>query len=265
MRLQRDVSGEPVGDDHVGCLGEQVAALGVPAEVEARSPASRACASSVSWFPFSASSPIESSRTWGRATPRISSAKIDAHVRELEQVLRARVGVRAAVEQHGGAVAGGDRHGDRGRWRHRGPGGSPADRPRASRPCSRPKRRRRQCPAAMARHEATSELSGFERTASAGFSSIAIDLFRDDVLEPARVQRGRAEDDRRRSRPRSRERARRRPRPGPGRRPSRRRPHGWSCASRGVWRAARPRGPCTSCSSGTRDAAASAGRRSGRR
>ena len=37
-----------------------------------------------------------------------------AHVGELEQVLGARVGVRAGVEQHGGAVAGGDRHRDRG-------------------------------------------------------------------------------------------------------------------------------------------------------
>ena len=54
----------------------------------------------MSWLPFSGSSPIESSRTSGLAMPRISSAKIGAHVGELEQVLGARVRVRAAVEQH---------------------------------------------------------------------------------------------------------------------------------------------------------------------
>ena len=36
---------------------------------------SSSCASSVSWLPFSSSSPIESSRTSGSETPRISSAK----------------------------------------------------------------------------------------------------------------------------------------------------------------------------------------------
>ena len=49
-RLQGDVAGEPVGDDHVGVAREQVAALDVAAEVElpAPSPASAACASTTS-------------------------------------------------------------------------------------------------------------------------------------------------------------------------------------------------------------------------
>ena len=71
-------------------------------------------ASSVSWLPFSGSSPMESSRTSGRGISRMSSAKIDAHVSELEQVLRAAVGVRAAVEEdERAATPRRDRHGDR--------------------------------------------------------------------------------------------------------------------------------------------------------
>ena len=51
-------------------------------------------------------------------------------------------------------------------------------------------------PAATARQAATSELSGFERTASAGFSSHPDHIGRLDVLEPGRVERSRAEQDR---------------------------------------------------------------------
>ena len=51
-------------------------------------------------------------------------------------------------------------------------------------------------PSPTARHAATSELSGFARTASAGFSSIAITVGRLDELEPVRVEAGRAVEDR---------------------------------------------------------------------
>ena len=69
-----------------------------------------------------------------------------AHRRELEEVLRPGVGVRAAVEQHRRAAAPRDRDGDRRPHARRGCGAARGGRPRASRRCSRRRRRRRPCP-----------------------------------------------------------------------------------------------------------------------
>ena len=94
--LRHDVAGEAVGDDDVRRAGEQLAALGVAARSRGRCVASRACAASVSSLPFSGSSPIESSRTSGRATLEHLLGEDRAHVAELEQVLGPCVGVGAA-------------------------------------------------------------------------------------------------------------------------------------------------------------------------
>ena len=107
-RLQRDVAGEAVADDDVGLALEQRRGPRCCPRNAGRTPASSACASSVSWLPFSGSSPIESRRTRGSRTPRISSAKTAPMRRELHEVLGPRVGVRAGVDQHrwGRGVAG---------------------------------------------------------------------------------------------------------------------------------------------------------------
>src|SRR5581483_10664074 len=84
-----------------------------------------------------------------------------AHVAELEQVLGARVRVRAAVEEHRRTVPRRDRDRDR--------------RPEASiAPVFPAETTASADPSPTARQAATSELSGFARTASAGFSSIPI-------------------------------------------------------------------------------------------
>ena len=51
-------------------------------------------------------------------------------------------------------------------------------------------------PSPIERHAATSELSGFARTASAGFSSIAITCVVTTCSSPRAVDRGVAEEDR---------------------------------------------------------------------
>ena len=63
--LQRDVAGEAVADDHVGRARRAGRGPRRCRRSRARVAASSACASSVSWLPFSGSSPIESSRTSG--------------------------------------------------------------------------------------------------------------------------------------------------------------------------------------------------------
>ena len=73
-RLQRHVARESVRDDDVRLSLEQRPALRVPAEPEVGAARRSSCASSVSWLPFSGSSPIERSRTSGFGISRISSA-----------------------------------------------------------------------------------------------------------------------------------------------------------------------------------------------
>ena len=74
-RLQRDVAGEPVGDDDVGRVAQQVAALDVADEFDpVAAPASAACASTTIAVPFFASSPTESSATRGESTPSTALA-----------------------------------------------------------------------------------------------------------------------------------------------------------------------------------------------
>ena len=69
-RLQRDVAGEAVGDDHVGRVGRAGRGPRRCRRSRSRSaPASAACASTTSGVPFFGSSPTESSATRGRSTP----------------------------------------------------------------------------------------------------------------------------------------------------------------------------------------------------
>ena len=182
-------------------------------------------------------------------------------MRELQQVLGPGVGVRAGVDEHRrrrAASGSGPRSRDASRP---GCGAARAGRRRAWRRCSRPRRPRRPRRRATARHRATSELSGFPRTASAGFSSISMtpcglraargrcvsrpaEPYRMGV-EPVAGRLERARDDLLRAAV------------APhrvDRDPGHPRPTGRRCG------AARPRGPCTSRSSGRRDGAASAAR-----
>ena len=66
--------------------------------------ASSACASSVSWLPFSGSSPIESRETLGRSIPRISWAKIEPMYPNWRRCSGFASAVRARVDQDAGAV-----------------------------------------------------------------------------------------------------------------------------------------------------------------
>ena len=213
-QLQRDVAREAVADDDVG--GALRAGRGSRRcrRTRASLAASSAYASSVSWLPFSGSSPIESSRTSGSPDLEDLLREDDAHVRELEQVLRARVGVRAAVEQDGrAALASGSGRRSPAASRPGSAGGGAARR-RASHRCSRPRRRRPPGPRRPrhARRRATSP--AFARTASAGFSCISITLGRLDQLEAVRVESRPGRRGRRRSRRRQRRARRRRSRSG---------------------------------------------------
>ncbi len=131
------------------------------------------CASRVSWFPFSGSSPIERSRTSGFGTSRISSAKTDpiaANWRRCSGRASAfapqssstdgprRPGIGTAIA---GRITPGMRRSSR----------SPAA---SIAPVFPAETTASAFPSATARTDATSELSGFARTASAGFSSISI-------------------------------------------------------------------------------------------
>ena len=190
-----------------------------------------------------------------------------AHVRELEQVLGARVGVRAAVEQHRRRRA--ER---RDRDRDRGPEDAGdaaqvrAGPRRASRRCSRPRRPRRRGPRRRRGRRRRASCPACARTASAGFSSMPIASAASTSSSPWVSSPGGPKTtglDRRRPRPRARpRRSPRAPGPRPARRPRRAR-HA-RLRSRAC-RAARRRGRGTSCSSGRRGAAASAGGSSGTR
>ena len=90
----------------------------------------------------------------------------------------------------------GERSGDRGPDARRAGGGSRAGKRPASRPCSRPRRPHR--PAPRQRHGTRRRAScpACERTASAGFSSIAISCVVGTSSRPVRIQARRAEQDR---------------------------------------------------------------------
>ena len=153
-----------------------------------------------------------------------------AHVRELEQVLGAGVRVRARVDEHARAALRRDDDGDP-RPVH---AGKPPD----------VQERRREHRARVPRGDddvgvpvgdrptaRTSDESGFARTASTGWSSIAIALRRLDEWQAVRLEPGRAEEDRRdirRTRPRPHRRRSRRERGLP----LARRPRPGSCAGR---------------------------------
>src|ERR671934_824982 len=135
--------------------------------------ASSSCASSVSWFPFSASSPIESRRISGFPTSRISSAKTapmcancsrssgraSAFAPEssrTEAPRRAGMVTAIAGRRTPGILRSSSRH-----------AASIAPvLPAETTACA--------LPSPTTRHAVTSELAGFARTASVGFSSIAI-------------------------------------------------------------------------------------------
>ena len=126
-----------------------------------RASRSSACASSVSWLPFSGSSPIESRRTVGSRDAEDLRGEDRAHDAELEQVLGPAVGVRAGVDQHarrpsrvgiGTAIAGRSTPGSRRRW----------SRPAASiAPVFPAETTASASPSATARTAATSDESGF--------------------------------------------------------------------------------------------------------
>ena len=193
-RLQGDVAGEAVGDDHVGRLGEQVAALGVAARSSARSPpaarAPRASAGSPSPAPRRSRAGAPRARGWPRISSRRSApcARTGAGApggrRRSRRSRAARTGRRArgSARRSPGAAP-------------RAGGGSRGVRPRASRPCSRRRRPRR--PSLGDRAARGDQRAVRLRANRLGGLLVHRDhLLGDDVLEPARVERGRAEEDR---------------------------------------------------------------------
>ena len=173
------------------------ASLGVAPELEACARRSSACASSVSWLPFSCSSPIESSRTRGSLDLEDLLGEDGAHVAELEEVLGAGIGVGAGVDQHRRrrlrvgittAIAG--------RWTPGVAARGAAPR-RASRPVLPADTTASATPSPTARTARTSDESGLARTASAGLSSISITPSVTTCSSPPGSIVGRAEEDRR--------------------------------------------------------------------
>ena len=144
----------------------------LPLKLRSLSSASSRCASSVNWFPFSASSPIESSRTSGSLTPRISRAKTEPMCANWRRC-SARPSALApeSIRTEGPPLAGRTtaipgRLTPRSRRISSSPAASMAPVfPAETAAWARPSR--------TSRHVTTSELSRLARTASAGFSSIA--------------------------------------------------------------------------------------------
>ena len=216
----------------------------------------------MSWLPFSGSSPIESRRTSGCGTSRISSAKTEPMCANWSEVLRPRVGVRARVDEDRRPEAGGDDDGDRRPQHAREPADvqQPGGEHRAGVPRGDDGVGLAVADGAARGDEARVGL----RPHGVGRLLVHRDLLgRLDELETLGVEAGAARRGRprcRRATPRPRPRSRR---PGRGRRPGRR-PLSRATTERES-SAARRHGPCTSCSSGRRDAAASAGGRPGTR
>ena len=257
--LQRDVAGEPVGHDDVGRAAEQVARLGVPEEVEParreqrRAPrASAGCPSPAPRRSRAGAPPGSRLRGSPRRTPspcartgRGARARLSAFAPEsMRTDGRNRAGITTAI-------AGRRTPGSRRMW------SSPAA---SIAPVFPAETTASASPAPTARHAATRLESGFARTASAGFSCIAISSVASTSSRPwASSPAGRRG---RRRFPRATPRA---PRDHLGRAAVA--AQGVDALSRAttepVRSAARRHGPCTSCSSGRRDAAASAGGRPG--
>ena len=140
------------------------------------------CASRVSSLPLVSSSPIDSNPTRGRSAPSATRAYDAAHDRELQQVLRPALDVRAGVEQHRRPAARRDRgrqrgtidagnHPERGmRGHHRRAGVAGAE-----------ERGR-----LAARHESAAtriDARGLRRSATAGASAMPDDVRRLDDVE----------------------------------------------------------------------------------
>ena len=151
-QLQRDVAGEAVGDDDVGGAAQQVAR-----SRRCRRSRGRSLAQQRVRLERELVALLRPPRRSRAGAPRARDAEHllgedRAHVRELEQVLGARVGVRAGVEQHGRAArARGSARRSPAASRRAGGGGGAGPR-RASRRCCRRRRPRRRRPSATARH-----------------------------------------------------------------------------------------------------------------
>ena len=154
---------------------QEVAAFRVACERGGRWRRAAHAPAASSWLPFSGSSPIESSRTRGLATSEDLLGEDDSHVRELDAGARVarRRSRRRRAEPTGRSLAG-IVTAIAGRRTPGEYGGSRAGMPRASRRCCPPRRPHR--PSLPPPHgtRSTSELFGFDRTASVGFSSMAI-------------------------------------------------------------------------------------------
>ena len=146
--LERDVAREAVGDEDVGGALEDVAALGVAAEVEVGRGQQRVRLER-ELVPLLR---LLADREKPHLGPRDAEDLLRedrAHRRELEQVLGAAVGVRTSVDQDGRPFTRGDRDGDRRPAHSRETPDVRRALRRASRPCSRrtrplrPLRRRR--------------------------------------------------------------------------------------------------------------------------
>src|SRR6266566_3161391 len=112
-RLENDVAGEAVANDHVGGPFEQVAAFGVAPEVEVAlldQQAMRLERQLVSLLRLLA----DREQAHLRSEDAQDLLREDgAHVRELPQVLRTAVGIRARVDQHRGAAPRRENNSDR--------------------------------------------------------------------------------------------------------------------------------------------------------
>src|SRR6266536_1341821 len=135
--------------------------------------ASSSCASSVSWFPFSGSSPIESSRTSGFGTSRISCAKTEPMYANWSRCSARPSAFAPASIRTVGRFSAGITTAIAGRAT---PGSRRSSRKQAAStaPVFPAETTASACFWPTARHAATSELSGLALTASAGFSSISI-------------------------------------------------------------------------------------------
>ena len=111
--LQGHVPGEAVADDHVGRLAQEVAPLDVADEVEAGVLGQLGVGLADELVPFLGLL-ADGEEGDGRVRQAGDVLREDrAHVRELDEMLRARVGVRAGVDQDRGAAERRDGNGDR--------------------------------------------------------------------------------------------------------------------------------------------------------
>jgi hypothetical protein len=100
--LQRDISDEPVANDHIHRAVENVAPFDVPRKIQPET-FRRLYASRVSSLPLVSSSPIDSKPLW---PPRAEDCPVVdfAHHRKLHQMRGLGIHVRADIEQYGRAA-----------------------------------------------------------------------------------------------------------------------------------------------------------------